>query len=94
VTEGHDRIARRAVRVPEIVTSSYLGYPLRIGHDEVEVFTPAGRRVCSAVSVKQARLVVRAYRREGSRELRAVGDLAERTLDGTEACSSRLKEPC
>jgi hypothetical protein len=58
--EGRTHIARREGRVPEIVTSSYLGYPLLIGGDCVEVFTPAGRRMCAAASVKQARLLVRA----------------------------------
>jgi hypothetical protein len=67
LTEGRTRFVRHAGRVPEIVASSYLGYPLLIGGDCVEVFTPAGRRMCAAASVKQARLLIRSYRRESSR---------------------------
>ena len=43
--------------------SSYLGYPLIINNTDVIVFTPTGRRICSAASVKQARLLIRAYRK-------------------------------
>lgn len=77
------RIPPRTASAPAFVTrepSSYLGYPLIISKAEVLVFTPAGRRMCSASSVKQARLLVRAYRRESSRESRVVSDLAERAL--------------
>jgi hypothetical protein len=45
------------------VPSSYLGHPMLISDADVLVYTPAGRRMCSAASVKQARLLIRAYRR-------------------------------
>lgn len=57
------RPSRRSDIVTGRVTSSYLGYPLLISDADVLVYTPAGRRMCSAASVKQARLLIRAYRR-------------------------------
>ena len=61
--------------------NSYLGYPLTISKKEIVVFTPTGRRVCKAASVKQARLLIRAYRREErSSRVRVVGYRAERAL--------------
>jgi len=65
--------------------SAYLGFPLEITATEIVVSTPAGRRVGCATSVKQARLLVRSYRRamrpgSSSRVERAVGDLPDRAL--------------
>ena len=47
----------------DCVATSYLGYPLTIGPDTVTVRTPDGRRLAAATSVKQARLIVKGYRR-------------------------------
>lgn len=58
-----DRTMLRGPRRPEIVAASYLGYPLLIGDADIRVFTPAGRLMCSAASVKQARALIRSYRR-------------------------------
>jgi len=65
--------------------TAYLGFPLEITATEIVVSTPAGRRVGCATSVKQARLLVRSYRRamrpgSSSRVERAVGDLPDRAL--------------
>jgi len=57
------RSGRRSDIVTGRVTSSYLGYPLLISETEVTVYTPAHRRLGRVASVKQARLLVRGYRR-------------------------------
>jgi len=55
--------ARRPVVSRDREVSAYLGFPLEITATEVVVSTPAGRRVGRATSVKQARLLIRSYRR-------------------------------
>jgi hypothetical protein len=45
------------------VETTYLGYPLVITETQVTVRTKDGRRIGYATSVKQARLIVRGYRR-------------------------------
>jgi hypothetical protein len=47
----------------EAERSSYLGYPLIVTDRKITVFTPALRKITEVSSVKQARLVVRGYRR-------------------------------
>ena len=47
------------------VHSTYLRHPLTITETSVTVHTPDGRRIGQASSVKQARLIVRGYRRAG-----------------------------
>jgi hypothetical protein len=47
----------------EVERSSYLGYPLHITKHTITVYTPQLRFITEAASVKQARLIVRAYRR-------------------------------
>lgn len=49
--------------------TSFLGFPVEISDRDVVVFTPDGDRICTTTSVKQARLIVRGYRRETRREL-------------------------
>lgn len=53
--------------VTNTVTTSYLGYPIIITDRNVTVIAPDGRRVGHTTSVKQARLLIRGYRREGRR---------------------------
>ena len=55
--------ARRPVVPRDREVTAYLGFPLEITATEVVVSTPAGRRVGRVRSVKQARLLVRSYRR-------------------------------
>ena len=47
------------------IQTSYLKHPLTITETSVTVHTPDGRRICDATSVRQARLIVRGYRRAG-----------------------------
>lgn len=47
------------------VSTTYLGFPLTITDHAVTVRTPDGRRVGAATSVKQARLLVKGYRKAG-----------------------------
>ena len=47
------------------INTSYLRHPLTITETTVTVHTPDGRRIGQATSVKQARLIVRGYRRAG-----------------------------
>jgi hypothetical protein len=79
-------------------SSSYLGYPLLISEYSVVVSTPAGRRIGRVPSVKQARLLIRGYRRvlreeTGSRVVRVVADLGE-TGSGPMTMWTGLKETC
>jgi len=66
-------------------TTAYLGYRLEVTATEVIVSAPVWRPIGRATSVKQARLLVRSYRRamrpgSSSRVERAVGDLPDRAL--------------
>ena len=79
-------------------TSSYLGFPLLITNTEVVVSTPTGRRIGRVPSVKQARLLVRGYRRllreeQGSRVERAVADLGVTVLCANDRTTG-VKELC
>ena len=56
-----------AAPVGEVVRSSYLRFALEISDRGVKVTTPDGRRIGMVGSVSTARLLVRAYRREGRR---------------------------
>lgn len=77
--KGGTESRRPAATRGELVTTSYLGYLLEISDRTIIVRAPNGRRMCDATSIKQARLLIRSYRRS-SRELRVVGDLADRAL--------------
>lgn len=83
---------RRPPVTRDWVASSYLGYLLTISDAEVFVFSPAGRRLGRATSVKSPRILVRSYRRAlreetGSRVERAVADLAYRALPEDLRCN-------
>jgi hypothetical protein len=45
------------------VLTSYLGFPLLVTEQAVIVRTPDGRRMGSVTSMKQARLLIKGYRR-------------------------------
>lgn len=50
------------------VLTSYLGFPMVVSEDHIWVRTPEGRLVAAVTSVKQARLVIRGYRKAARAE--------------------------
>jgi hypothetical protein len=73
-----------AALAPDRVRATYLHYGLEITDRTVRVSAPDGRLIGYATSVKNARLLVKGYRKETRNENQSRRDSREERRDGSD----------